>query len=224
MTTPSPRMDLVVPSQADPFVTDDLAANWNKIDRAPGVYPCTSSTRPAWNAAKAGRTIFETDTGLEWWWTGGGWARKSAYGLLRRNDGSRAIAARNSAYATTSSGFSVALALTGVVVPDGSRPLRLDAYYVSAQTTDQPNNTFVALMGSASNGAGATFGRWALAPGPEVGGHSNMSGGSVSAFLAGGLPPGVYDFSLQVRAYTNGKTVTLYGDGTSPMTLACTEL
>ena len=70
MPTPSPKMGLALPSQTDPFSTADVRANWEKIDAAPGVHICLSTTRPAWGAGQAGRKIYETNTGLEYVWNG----------------------------------------------------------------------------------------------------------------------------------------------------------
>lgn len=73
MSSLTPRLLLKRPDGADPFLRQDFVDNWNKIDAAPGVHVCTSSTRPTWAAAQAGRTIIETDTYREMLWTGTSW-------------------------------------------------------------------------------------------------------------------------------------------------------
>lgn len=73
MTTTSPKLGLTLPTTTDPFKTADIAANWSKIDGSPGVFPCTSSTRPTWGTAQVGRTIVETDTHRILQWTGTAW-------------------------------------------------------------------------------------------------------------------------------------------------------
>src|SRR5689334_4133597 len=180
MTSTSPRLGLVVPTQADQFSTQDLADNWGKVDAAPGTLVCTSTSRPTtWTNAQKGRKIIETDTGLEWSWSGSVFTRVSGTGLLRRSDGSRALAQRNQDFASGYTTFYVVCALTGVVVPDGNRPLRLDAYWVSGVTKDAPNTPFGAIFQSASNQAGAQIVRWKFIPGPTIGSdnHANFQGG-----------------------------------------------
>lgn len=73
MTTKSPKLGLTLPTTIDPFKTADIAANWSTIDGSPGIFPCTSSTRPTWGTAQAGRTIVETDTHRSLQWTGTAW-------------------------------------------------------------------------------------------------------------------------------------------------------
>jgi len=73
MSTLTPRLLLKRPDGADPFLRQDFVDNWNKIDAAPGTHVCTSSTRPTWAAAQAGRTIIETDTYRQMLWTGTAW-------------------------------------------------------------------------------------------------------------------------------------------------------
>lgn len=73
MTTKSPKLGLTVPTTTDQFKTADIAANWNTIDGSPGIFPCTSSTRPTWGTSQVGRTILETDTHRSLQWTGTAW-------------------------------------------------------------------------------------------------------------------------------------------------------
>lgn len=73
MTTKSPKLGLIVPTTTDQFKTADIAANWNTIDGSPGIFPCTSSTRPTWGSSQVGRYIVETDTHRLLQWTGTAW-------------------------------------------------------------------------------------------------------------------------------------------------------
>jgi hypothetical protein len=59
---------------SDPFLLSDFIANWTILDGAPGTFVCTSSSRPAWTAAQAGRLIFMTDYECLSFWTGTQWA------------------------------------------------------------------------------------------------------------------------------------------------------
>ena len=73
MSTFTPRLQLKRNDGSDPFKRQDFTDNWNKLDAAPGVTPCTSTSRPAWGAAQAGRAILETDTRCEYVWSGTAW-------------------------------------------------------------------------------------------------------------------------------------------------------
>lgn len=78
MSTLSPRMSLKRPDGTDPFLTQDFVDNWNKIDAAPGVHICTSTTKPSWSSAQAGRTIFMTDWKCFQYWDGSAWQNERA--------------------------------------------------------------------------------------------------------------------------------------------------
>jgi len=73
MSTLTPRLQLKRPDGADAFKRQDFVDNWNLLDAAPGLHICTSTSRPTWAAAHAGRTILETDTKREVLWTGTSW-------------------------------------------------------------------------------------------------------------------------------------------------------
>lgn len=73
MSTLTPRMKLIRNDGQDPFKRQDFIDNWNKIDAAPGVHICTSTSRPTWGQAEAGRQIQETDTKRQVLWTGTSW-------------------------------------------------------------------------------------------------------------------------------------------------------
>jgi hypothetical protein len=111
MTTLTTRLALIKPTTADHFSTADLAANWDKIDQYAGVFKCTSFTRPVWGANQAGLTIYETDTDLEWRWTGSQWARRGPKGWLAGSQ-------RTSTLSITGT-FPTVIAQTSVQVPGG---------------------------------------------------------------------------------------------------------
>ena len=74
MATFSTFLGLKLNSATDPFLLSDFIGNWTILDGSPGVFVCTSSTRPAWSAAQAGRLIFMTDYKALSYWTGTAWA------------------------------------------------------------------------------------------------------------------------------------------------------
>lgn len=73
MSTSTPRLQLKRNDGTDPFQRQDFVDNWNKLDAAPGHHVCTSTSRPTWGAAQAGRLIWETDTRTQWSWSGTAW-------------------------------------------------------------------------------------------------------------------------------------------------------
>lgn len=73
MATYSTYLGLKLNAASDPFLLSDFIANWTILDGAPGTYICTSSSRPTWTAAQAGRLIFMTDYEALSFWTGTQW-------------------------------------------------------------------------------------------------------------------------------------------------------
>lgn len=73
MATFSQYLGLKLNSATDPFLLSDFVGNWTVLDGAPGVFICTSSTRPAWTASQAGRLIFMTDWEALSFWNGTAW-------------------------------------------------------------------------------------------------------------------------------------------------------
>lgn len=83
MPTPSARLGLSKPLVGDPFDTQELADNWQLVDDHPGIFICTSGTRPGtWGANHEGMLIWETDTDLTWRWNGSAFVRHGAKGHL----------------------------------------------------------------------------------------------------------------------------------------------
>jgi hypothetical protein len=84
MPTPSPKLGLNIFALADTFSTAQYNANWNALDNYPGLFVCTSTSRPAWGANQNGMRISETDTGLLWTWNGTAFVRTHGIGNLGR--------------------------------------------------------------------------------------------------------------------------------------------
>ncbi len=215
MPTPSPKLGLSVPTTADRFETSDLADNWNKLDTSPGIHICTSTTRPTWGAAQVGRTIQETNTNLQWMWTGTSWVRiTGGSGILKLSNGGKAVGERTTDFSSGSQTFIRVIQLPGVVVPDGRRTLMFTALW---QRANNGNQGFVAsVFRSNTPDSGPQISRFYMT------GDGN-SGASLVCFEKEGLAPGTYDFSLQVRALTAG-AITITGDGTQPIQLSVAEL
>jgi len=217
MTTPSPKLGLAVPSQVDPFSTADIAANWGKIDAAPGTHICTSTTRPTWTNAQAGRKIYETNTNLEWVWDGAAWKRLGGTGILKRSDASFAIGERTTPFSTTSNTGVRAVTVLGVVVPDGNRPLRIDVAWRWAKNTD--GNFSAWVYRSNTNASGPVLQSWIM----SVSTSDNFSGGHTFwCTERNGLSAGSYDWSFQINSPAG--TSTLDATVASPITIMVTEL
>lgn len=77
------RLGLTRPDTNDAFGPEWAYDLLSQLDQAPGIFPCTSSTRPSgWGGAQNGIHIFETDRGLLWRWNGTAFVRTSPKGLL----------------------------------------------------------------------------------------------------------------------------------------------
>lgn len=73
MATFSTLLGLKLNDPTDPFLLSDFVGNWNILDATPGIFVCTSSSRPTWGAPQAGRTIFMTDYKQMSYWDGAAW-------------------------------------------------------------------------------------------------------------------------------------------------------
>lgn len=73
MSTSSQHLSLILNDPTDPFKREDFLTNWGKIDQYPGVFICTSTTRPTWTANQAGQLIYETDSRRTLSWNGTTW-------------------------------------------------------------------------------------------------------------------------------------------------------
>lgn len=214
----SSKLGLVLPTQVDAFSTADIRNNWEKIDAAPGAFICTSGSRPTWTAAQEGRHIYETNTGLEWIWDGAKFVRASAFGLLKRSDGSWAIGERATDYSTNSKAYVVVVSVTNVVIPAGTRPIRAEVAYNSAQNTVGAFS--IGIFRSATNNSGPLMSNWLSGPASDA----NAGGGAFWTLERNGLAAGTYSFSLQIHSNSVGGTSTLRGSSIQPITIAISEM
>ncbi len=73
MATFSSVMGLKLNDLSDPFQVSDFTGNWGILDASPGTFICTSTSRPSWGAAQAGRLIFMKDLKQLSYWDGSAW-------------------------------------------------------------------------------------------------------------------------------------------------------
>lgn len=201
-----------------------MATNLQKLDDVPGYKPCTSGTRPSWGAAQAGMLIVETDTGLIWRWDGTNFKRTAPAGLLKRADGSPAIATRTTDFATTSTNFVVCLSLTNVVIPDGLRVLMVVVSFGKGENTS--GAAVGGIFRSNANNTVPQIGNFGIvgdASSPTAGAQG--PGGSYAGWEVGGVSPGTYNYSFQLRSsVTYGGTSYIRADATNICRMAAIEL
>ena len=225
MPTLTPRQKLIRPSVNDPFSTADIAANWNTLDRSPGIYPCTSTSRPSFDQAQRGRHIYETDTDLMWAWTGTAWSRVAPKGLLTTTSGAKAVGVRTSNFATTSATPVVVVSVQNVVVPPGNRTIEVRAQWSRAYANGA-GYFYGRIYRSATSNSGPVLNQWAMSglSGGSADTWDKGDGGGYSAYIRNGLPAGVYDFSLQIFITSVGSTATITGEPNIPNELFVMEM
>ena len=107
MATYTDKLSLKKPAGTDPFLLTDFNSNWDELDKSPGVWVCTSSSRPAgWGVDEAGRMILETNTKKMFIWPGSG-SFVEVVNTTAASANTTALAAQstaNAAYALASGG------------------------------------------------------------------------------------------------------------------------
>lgn len=73
MATFSTVLGLKLNAPSDPFQLSDFIQNWGILDASPGIFICTSTSRPSWSAAQSGRLIFMSDLKQLSFWNGTTW-------------------------------------------------------------------------------------------------------------------------------------------------------
>lgn len=126
MPTPTPRIGYPAPLTTDPYDTSEESDRWFLADDFPGVFICTSGTRPnsggsapVWNSIHEGMLIFETDSDLLWRWGGSGFVRLHAVGHLDTN--------RRTSDLTVTSGSYTNVAQASADIPEGGRNIQVTA-------------------------------------------------------------------------------------------------
>jgi hypothetical protein len=203
----TPRLRLNIPTVNTIFSLDDLSDNWEALDDHPGVYLCTSTTRPDWGADNAGQLIFEGDTGLHWVFDGTVFARVFPLGLLGQTRVTTGTPQTNS---TTE----VELVKVAVTPPAGLRPLRVDATWGRTQfVTD--GDVRVAIQRKASGAADWTT---------LVGRHAFGEGGFLTAWDQFESEPGEVEYRLVFARLSGSVAVQMSVNAGMPLTIAVAEV
>lgn len=216
MTTLTTRLALIKASTADHFSTADLAANWDKIDQYAGVFRCTSTTRPVWGANQAGLTIYETDTDLEWLWTGSTWRRRGAKGWL-------AGASRTSNLGVTGTTPFV-VAQTSVQVP-GGRTIDIKVNWQDLFTSSTTQHTLCNLQVLRDNAV--VLHSWDVTVWANTDPISFLAGSAggltVTDQLGGARPAGSFTYSLTMSTLASS-TITMQCSANAPATINVYEV
>ena len=223
MASQSRNLGLIVPTTVDDFSTADIAQNWETIDESPGTYICTSTTRPTFTASQPGRFIYEKDTDLEWVWTGTEWRRSSPKGMLKKTDGTWAVGSRFTDFSSSSETSVLVVSVPNVVVPPGRRTLQITAAWTRAYSTS--GYFYGRLYRSAVSNSGTMLSQFAIAG--TIGQAIEDSGdsGFMSIYERDGLPPGVYDWSLQMAMnWSMSGTATFLANANGPVEISVVEL
>lgn len=221
MATQTKNLKLVKPTTSDPFSTTDIANNWQKLDDAPGTFVCTSTSRPTLAANQAGRKIYETDTKLDWTWTGTAWERDAPRGLLRTSGGDWAHGVRTSDFQTTSTTPVLVLSVQNVVVPPGNRTLAIQVTCSRAYSVG--GYFYGRVYRSNTSNSGPLVMQWAIAGGTGAG-PANGGGASMTVYERGGLAPGVYSWSFQIHGQASAGQMTVTGTPTYPSEITVVEI
>jgi hypothetical protein len=187
----------------------DFTDAFSVIDGAPGLFICTSGTRPGtWGANQSGRLILETDTTLIWRWTGVAWVRNIPKGLLGQN-------ARTTDITTSSTSF-VTVISQSIIVPAGGRSVMVMASVPAVQNDQGISN--LALFRDSTK-----LSDW-LVPG-DTGATAVEQEQHGTQFVLETPSAGTYTYSLQFRAVTGfGGTTGLLASSTAPIQLAVVEV
>jgi hypothetical protein len=217
MPTPSTRLALNIFSTADTFSTAQYDANWSLLDNYPGIYICTSTTRPTWGANQNGMRIHETDTGLSWVWNGSAFSRGSPSGNLGRITRTSNVGTTTTWTPPSYSALPVALTLT-VHPPNGNRLLMIVAEVPEVQNPYGLSYLVIQRDSTFLN----SYPVWTS---QETGSGNSGNAGSKGDFVTFDTPnetSAVYSLVFAAATVTGG-TTTLVGVATRPIGLTVIE-
>lgn len=219
MTTTTSRLGLVRPGTGDAFDTQQHYDNLTKLDGYPGIYPCTSGTRPAsWGVNHIGMRIWETDTDLLWRWNGTVFLRCEVKGLLGTTD-------LTSNFGTSSTSPQTAISCT-VTVPatnagSTAKRIRIAASF-SALDNGAAGSGGVSEVGLFRGSTALFVAQWKGRPAAATYDYWG-SGGTIEIF--DNPSAGSVQYNLKINAVASvGGTSTLRASASYPAQLSVTEV
>jgi hypothetical protein len=218
MPTSSTRLALNIFSTADVFSTAQYDANWSLLDNYPGIFVCTSSTRPTWGANQNGMRIHETDTGLSWVWNGSAFSRGSPSGNLGRITRTSNIGATTT-WTPPSTGTLTTVLTETVHPPNGNRLLMIVAEVPEVQNPNGLSYLVIQRDSTILN----SYPVWTA---QETGSGNSGNAGSKGEFITFDTPnetSAVYTLAFSAATATGG-TTTLVGAATRPIGLTVIEI
>jgi hypothetical protein len=201
VATYSTVLGLKINQLSDPYELSDFVGNWDILDANPGVFICTSVSRPSWGTAQAGRLIFMTDLKQLSYWTGTGWTD------LR--DSVPIFAGGSYMSVTCNPGSSGIFNILTFTTP---RPCAM-AIFASA-TYNYPNNKTQDLYQSITFDGGAQYMgyREQLRMSPTGGDSGVAAGGNATSIaVIPSLAAGQHKIGMQVYVGTYNTPITLIG-------------
>ena len=222
MASLTARLGLKRPATTDPYVTQDQYDQYTLLDGFPGMFICTSTTRPTtWGAAHTGMLIYETDSSLTWRWVNGlGFLRSQITGMLA--DPSQITAD----FATANTAPQIAIT-SNVTVPTtnaGSTARRIE---IIANWYCLDNGTATTLGASeVSIWRGAVRLLTQLSPGRPTTDTQPLDWGNGGVIIAHDNPAaGAQTYTLRINALaTIGGTSTMRASAVNPAELCVKEI
>jgi hypothetical protein len=205
IATYSTYLGLKLNSATDPFLLSDFIGNWTILDGSPGVYVCTSTSRPAWTAAQGGRLIFMTDYKALSFWDGAAWndcrdaAPVFASGVyLNANIAKGTTGTYTVINLTTPRACSLAIAVTGTY------------QCVATSYQDVWQRVLVDGVGATGNQLGGYREQLRFTASPGTSGNAGMCGTSFQVVT--GITPGAHTIGLAADIGTITNTaITIIG-------------
>jgi hypothetical protein len=217
MPTPSTKLGINIFSTADQFSTAQYNANWQALDNQPGIFVCTSTTRPTWGANQNGMRIVETDTSLTWLWNGTTWIRTWPWGTLQRVTRTTNVGT-TSTWTPPGTGTLATALTTTVHPPNGNRTLMV---VVELPEVSNPSGlSYIVIQRDAT--ILTSFPVWTQ---QQTGSGNSGNAGSRGDYVTFDIPneaSAVYTLAFAAATVTGG-TTTLVGAPTRPISLTVIE-
>lgn len=220
-TSPTPRMGLERPLEDHQYSRGEYADNLSKIDQFPGVFICTSGTRPvSWGAAHSGMQIWETDRSLMWRWDGAAFVRVGPLGLLA--DPSQLTSDESTAATTPTSALARAVTVPPTNAGSTTRRIKVTASWYAI--TNGSETTYGVAEVSILRGSSVIVARRVRGRPSTDTDYLDWGGGG--ALVAYDNPAaGAHTYHLAINSIAAvGGTTTLIASPTTPAQLAVEEV